>query len=543
MEGSRRVDLLDGEALRGIIAAGTIALERNVEAVNALNVFPVPDGDTGTNMLLTLRATGEALAKAPEALLEATVQAMAQGALLGARGNSGVILSQFLRGLARALDGHQRADAPLMAQAFQQGAAAAYKAVSDPVEGTILTVIRCTSEAMQQAVTTSEADLTAAFQEALVGCKTAVLKTPEQLSVLREAGVVDAGGQGFALFLEAALRYLQGEEVESLHLETVQPMAHVQESFLAATDSELYGYCTQLLISGDSLDLDALRARVGAMATSTVVVGDESIVKIHAHTFDPGPILSVAVSVGTLGQVKIENIDQQHQEFQEARRSETQTIPLAVVAVAWGQGLQELFRSLGANAVLVGGQTMNPSCQDLLDALEPLRAEAALILPNNGNVLPAAHQAADLSPKSFRVIPTQNIPQGIAAMLAYNPDQGLEVNARAMERALASVRTGELVTAMRDATIDGHPVAAGEVMALLDSTLVASGPSCVEALAAMVGHAEPGEGSLVTLYWGGETRQSDAEAAAQRLRQEYPAVEVEVVYGGQPHYHYLLSIE
>ena len=543
MEGSRRVDLLDGEALRGIIAAGTVALERNVEAVNALNVFPVPDGDTGTNMLLTLRATGEELAKAPDAPMEATLQAIARGALMGARGNSGVILSRFLRGLARTLDGHQEADAPLMAQAFQQGAAAAYKAVSDPVEGTILTVIRCTGEAMEQAAATPDADLTATFQRALEACQAAVLKTPEQLPVLREAGVVDAGGQGFALFLEAALRYLQGAEVESLRLETVQPAAHVQESFLAATDSELYGYCTQLLISGDSLDPDALRVQVDAVATSTVVVGDDSLVKVHAHTFDPGPILSLAVSVGTLSQVSIENIDQQHQEFQEARRSEAQTMPLAVVAVAWGQGLQELFRSLGANAVLVGGQTMNPSCQELLDALEPLGAEAALILPNNGNVLPAAQQAADLSPKSIRVIPTRNIPQGIAAMLAYSPEQTLEANAQAMERALTSVRTGELVTAVRDAKVDGRPVAAGEVMALLDSTLVASDPSCVEALAAMVGHAEPGEGALVTLYWGGETRQPDAEAAAQRLRQEHPAVEVELVYGGQPHYHYLLSIE
>ena len=355
--------------------------------------------------------------------------------------------------------------------------------------------------------------------------------------------MVDSGGQGFALFLEAALRYLQGEKIESLQIEIILPAAHVQESFLAATESELYGYCTQLLISGENLNPDELRTQVAAMAASTVVVGDTSLVKIHTHTFDPGLILSLATKVGTIDEIKIENIDQQHVEFQEARRVETQRTSLAVVAVAWGEGLQELFHSLGANKVLIGGQTMNPSCQDLLDALNPLHADATIILPNNSNIIAAANQAAGLASKPIRVIPTRNIPQGIAAMLAYDSEQTLEDVAQAMDRALLSVRTGELVTAVRDAQVDGQTVSAGDIMAFAENTLIDSDSSTLQALLTLVSHFEPIAGSLVTLYWGGETQQSEADEAADRIRLEYPSIDVELIHGGQPYYHYLLSIE
>ena len=338
--------VLDADALHGILDAGALALERNVEAVNALNVFPVPDGDTGTNMLLTIRAVQQELANDTRESLGGAARLMARGALMGARGNSGVILSQFLRGLSRPLEDHGEAGPDLTSVAFQEGAAAAYKAVSEPVEGTLLTVVRRTAEAMSDSIQGGEPDLVELFETALAGCRKAVLQTPDQLPVLKEAGVVDAGGQGFAIMLEAALRYLQGEDAGAVHIETVQPLAQVTESFLEAAESELYGYCTQLLVSGTALDPDALRAQLSALASSTVVIGDDTMVKIHVHTFDPGAILSLGTAVGTLSSVTIENIDEQHQEFQKARRQETPLAALGVVAVAWGQGIEELFRSL-----------------------------------------------------------------------------------------------------------------------------------------------------------------------------------------------------
>ena len=535
--------VLDADALHGILDAGALALERNVEAVNALNVFPVPDGDTGTNMLLTIRAVQQELAKDTRESLGGAVRLMARGALMGARGNSGVILSQFLRGLSRPLEDHGEAGPELTSVAFQEGAAAAYKAVSEPVEGTLLTVVRRTAEAMRDSIQGGEPDLVELFETALASCRKAVLQTPDQLPVLKEAGVVDAGGQGFAIMLEAALRYLQGEDAGTVHIETVQPLSQVTESFLEAAESELYGYCTQLLVSGTALDPDALRAQLSALASSTVVIGDDTMVKIHVHTFDPGAILSLGTAVGTLGSVTIENIDEQHQEFQKARRQESPPAPLGVVAVAWGKGIEELFRSLGAGHVVVGGQTMNPSCQELLDAVESLRAETALVLPNNPNIIPTAHQAAGLSSTPLRVVETRNIPQGVAAMLAYNPEMDDAANAAAMQGAAASVRAGEVVTAVRDATVDGRAVRAGEVMGTLEGDLVVSGPQRQEVLGALVQHAGAVEGSLITLYWGGDTTEAEADEAARLLQDRCPGVDVELVHGGQPYYHYLVSIE
>ena len=535
--------VLDADALHGILDAGALALERNVEAVNALNVFPVPDGDTGTNMLLTIRAVQQELAKDTRESLGGAVRLMARGALMGARGNSGVILSQFLRGLSRPLEDHGEAGPELTSVAFQEGAAAAYKAVSEPVEGTLLTVVRRTAEAMRDSIQGGEPDLVELFETALASCRKAVLQTPDQLPVLKEAGVVDAGGQGFAIMLEAALRYLQGEDAGAVHIETVQPLSQVTESFLEAAESELYGYCTQLLVSGTALDPDALRAQLSVLASSTVVIGDDTMVKIHVHTFDPGAILSLGTAVGTLSSVTIENIDEQHQEFQKARRQETPMAPLGVVAVAWGQGIEELFRSLGAGHVVVGGQTMNPSCQELLDAVESLRAETALVLPNNPNIIPTAHQAAGLSSTPLRVVETRNIPQGVAAMLAYNPEMDDAANAAAMQGAAASVRAGEVVTAVRDATVDGRAVRAGEVMGTLEGDLVVSGPQRQEVLGALVQHAGAVEGSLITLYWGGDTTEAEADEAALDLQNRCPGVDVELVHGGQPYYHYLVSIE
>ena len=518
-------------------------MAQNLEAVNALNVFPVPDGDTGTNMLLTLRSVLDEFAKSDASDLGGVAASGARGALLGARGNSGVILSQFFAGLGRSFRDAPEADVPHVAQAFRDGAEAAYKAVSNPTEGTILTVMRATAKAMQAGVENGDGDLAALLERGLEACRVAVLRTPEQLPVLREAGVVDAGGQGFALVLEGALSHLRGDDVGAISLETVLPMISVSQDFLDSTESMEYGYCTQVLIRGEELDPDDIRVRVSAMADSTVVVGDDTLVQVHVHTLDPGPILSLGAALGTLSMVKVENIDEQHVEFQAAHRSERKKLAMAVVAVAPGGGLEELFRSLGVHAVVAGGQTMNPSCQQLLDAVEALGAEETVILPNNSNVVLAAQQAADLSPTTLRVVPSRTIPQGIAAMIAFNDQADLEANVEAMSASLDEVRSGEVVTAVRDAQVDGQAVREGKVMASLDGVLVASGASRAEALDALVASAAPSEGDLVTLYWGGDTEESEAEECVPRLQQRFPGLEVEVVKGGQPFYHYLVSIE
>ena len=535
------VTRLDGDGLRQMLAAGTQVLETNVEAVNALNVFPVPDGDTGTNMLLTLRAVVEEAGTVPGSSLSQVANASARGALLGARGNSGVIFSQFIRGLARTLEGHDDADAPLLADAFAAGGAATYRAVSNPVEGTMLTVIRMTAEAMQADSTSPDASITAVLDAGLDACREAVTQTPSQLPVLKAAGVVDAGGEGFALMLDGALRSLRGEDLSEVVLELNDATGHVDPSFLESVESEVYGFCTQFIISGVGLDPDELRQRVSVMADSTVVIGDESIVRVHAHTLEPDALVELSRSWGTVELVKIESMDAQHQEFHTAHHAE-QT-PLGVVAVVQGSGLEAVFRSLGVGVIVTGGQTMNPSCQELLDAIDALHANSALLLPNNPNVLPAAEQAAELATIPVRVVPTRTLPQGIAGMLAYLPEESIGSNAESMTNSVTTLLCGEVVTAVRDAQVDGTQVQDGQVMGLLEGKLVEAEASHHDALTALVHAAAPEAGSLVTLYWGGDVSEEDANDAAEALKNAYPGTEVEAIHGGQPYYHYLVSIE
>ena len=532
---------LDAAGILTLLTGGAQALEVNLEAVNALNVFPVPDGDTGTNMLLTLKTVVEAAQEADGETLTGIASAAAYGALMGARGNSGVIFSQFIRGLAEAVEGLPRADTSQLAEAFVQGAAATYRAVSNPVEGTMLTVMRRTGDAMQEAA--SSAEHAAALLEAgLVVCKEAVLQTPEQLQVLHDAGVVDAGGQGFSVFLEGGLLALRGEDPTSIHMETVEGLGHVSETFLQAVEEEVFGYCTQFIITGEALDPEGLRSTIDAMAHSTVVIGDTRTVRVHAHTLEPDALLDLGRSVGVVDQIKIESMDNQHQDFRAARQ-DGPPAAVGVVAVVRGDGLENVFRSLGVQVIVSGGQTMNPSTEDLLEGIRSLNAESAVLLPNNKNIVASAQQAAQMSPVPARVVPTTTLPEGIAAMLGFSPVGDLESNAASMSEGAESVVDGEVVTAVRDAVIDGAQVRAGEVMALLRGSLAASVATVQDAVVALVRAAEPEDGSLVTLYWGGDATHGDALVAADAISGIQDDLEVEVVYGGQPHYHYLVSIE
>ena len=538
---------LTGDAFRELVAAGTRCVEANVEAINALNVFPVPDGDTGINMLLTMRsanASGE-LPPAGTGTVAQVSHALARGALLGARGNSGVIFSQFMKGFSLGLADCDECDGSSLATALGQASAAGYQAVGKPVEGTMLSVMRAAAEAVESPSGGRPAEV---LRVALAAAEQALAHTPEQLPILKEAGVVDAGGQGVVAFLAGALGYLDGTEVELAMATPAESPASiatdVSREFLEHTEDELYGYCTQFIIQGDGLDVESVRERVMAMAGSTVVVGDDRTVRIHAHAEDPGPLLSLGVALGDVEQVSIQNMDAQHVQFM-ARHgyAETEQRAMGIVAVAAGEGIERVFADLGAAEVVRGGQSMNPSIADIVDAIARANVRHAVVLPNNSNIIMAANQAAELTECTVSVIPSRNIPQGVAALLAFSPDLEADANVAAMTAALGEVRAGEVTTAVRSTSVNGMAIEEGQAIALLEGEVVAAASSPVEALVSLVGHAGAGEGSLVTLYYGAGLDEQDAQVAADALASRFDGVETEVVPGGQPNYHFLVSIE
>ena len=542
----------DAQDFRQLILAGAGCLEANADAINALNVFPVPDGDTGINMLLTLRAaTSAEVPDAASATVGSMSSAIARGALLGARGNSGVIFSQFMKGLAGGLAECERADGAAFATALQAAADAGYQAVGNPVEGTMLSVMRAAAEAVHPPDGTADAPdvLRAAYEAA----ERALAYTPEQLPVLKQAGVVDAGGQGVVAFLAGMVNLVSEEQIV---LRITAPegglesaAANVSHEFLEHTEEEMYGYCTQFVVQGEGLDPDAVREQVMAMAASTVVVGDDRIVRVHAHAEDPGPLLSIGAALGALDQINIQNMDLQHQEFMslhgygEDAPEQAEATELAVIPVAPGDGIARVFLSLGAVATVSGGQTMNPSAADIIAAVQKTNAAFTIVLPNNKNIVLAAEQAAELSDTPVAVVPSRNVAQGMAAMLAFNPDLEGEENAEAMRGALDSVRSGEVTTAVRSTTIDGVDVQEGQAIAILDGGLAAAAASPNDALAAMLDAAELDDGALVTLFYGAGLAEDTAEEAAAAIGARAGGIEVEVHEGGQPHYHYLVSIE
>ena len=542
----------DAQDFHQLILAGAGCLEANADAINALNVFPVPDGDTGINMLLTLRAaTSAEMPDATSATVGSMSSAIARGALLGARGNSGVIFSQFMKGLAGGLADCEQADGAAFATALQAAADAGYQAVGNPVEGTMLSVMRAAAEAVHPPDGTPEASdvLRTAYEAA----ERALAYTPEQLPVLKQAGVVDAGGQGVVAFLAGMVNFVSEEQIV---LRITAPegglesaAASVSHEFLEHTEEEMYGYCTQFVVQGEELDPDSVRERVMAMAASTVVVGDDRVVRVHAHTEDPGQLLSMGASLGALDQINIQNMDLQHQEFMslhgygEDEPEQAEAVPLAVIPVAPGDGIARVFLSLGASATVSGGQTMNPSAADIIAAVQKTNAAFTIVLPNNKNIVLAAEQAAELSETPIAVVASRNVAQGMAAMLAFNPDLDGEKNAEAMRDALDSVRSGEITSAVRSTTIDDVDVEEGQAIAILDGGLAAAAASPNDALAAMLDAAELEDGALVTLFYGAGLAEETAEEAATAISARPGGIEVEVHEGGQPHYHYLVSIE
>ncbi|MBN1810814.1 MAG: DAK2 domain-containing protein [Anaerolineae bacterium] len=533
-----------GQEFKWLTKAALTWLQHHQQAINALNVYPVPDGDTGINMVLTMQSAWDEIKDSSECNVGQVTHRMAHGAMYGARGNSGVILSQVWRGFARSLDEKDIYRAQDLAEAFQEAATTAYTAVVEPVEGTILTVARAVADAAAKAAGETD-DLVQIWERLVFAAHEAVVLTPSLLPVLAEAGVVDAGGQGLYVILEGMLRHMHGEPIaEDMDLSEAVDLVTT-----GLVPSEVgYGYDVQFLIVGQELDVDTTRQEIKAMGECPLVVGDQAMIKVHVHVPDPGIPISYGASLGSLRDVIVEDMQAQYQDFIVEKEASAATRPesaqeIGVVAVVMGDGLARVFQSLGANAIVHGGQTMNPSTQDLLDAIESLPSKQVIVLPNNSNVVMAAEQARDLSNKPVAVIPTKFVPEGIAALLGLNPQADLETNVSSMTFAVDGVETGEVTFATRSATIDGLEVADGEIIGLHNGTLKVTGSKIEDVVRELLKVMDTTQSEIITLYWGETVSEDDAQTLAELVQQDWPEQEIEVVAGSQPHYHYILSME
>jgi DAK2 domain fusion protein YloV len=540
------INSIGGQELREMFGAATGWLEKSSADIDALNVFPVPDGDTGTNMLLTMRSTIEEAYRAPDRSASAVARAMAHGALMGARGNSGVILSQILRGLAQKLAEKETLTAADLASALQESSAMAYRGLSNPVEGTMLTVIKDVAAAVEAEAASNGKDLIATMETAVNAASESVANTPNLLQVLREAGVVDAGGQGLQTILDGALRYLRGE-MEQMRFRKPQiivtDMHATKLPQMIAADEIPYGYCTEFLLKGEKLETDKIRKKLEKKGESLIVVGDESAARIHIHTLEPGDVIAYATGLGTLHQVSVRNMDEQHQDFLEMQKDKGLAMDTAIVAVVSGEGLSDVFTSLGVTVIVPGGQTMNPSTKDLLQAVEQAASDKVIILPNNKNIVATANQVQSLTEKKIEVVPTTTIPQGVAALLAFDYEANLEPNIQIMTRAMAAVKTIEICRAVRSTKMADLKVKKKQPIGFLDGDLVAVGEDCLEVLNKMLPRLELDKVEVITIYYGADTKSAEAEQVASNIRSQYPQLQIEVVRGGQPHYNYIVSIE
>jgi hypothetical protein len=541
--------VVDGQGFKRLVKAALGWLQHHQTAINVLNVYPVPDGDTGTNMVLTMRSAWAEIEDSPERNVGRVAHDMAHGALMGARGNSGVILSQIWRGFSRSLDETDILRSEDLVSACQEAAATAYKGVVKPVEGTILTVASAVADAATRAQEKTD-NLISVLEHMVFAAHDAVILTPSLLPVLAEAGVVDAGGQGLFIILEGMLRHMRGEAVEEDILLTES--VHLLSEGLAPGELG-FEYDVQFLLVGEGLDVDAIRTHIASLGDCPLVVGDPTTIKVHVHVSDPGIPISYGASLGSLRDVVVEDMRAQYQDFlveRQLSRSDA-TAPgasraigeIGVVAVVPGEGLARVFESLGVGAVVVGGQTMNPSTKDLLEAIERLPTDQAIILPNNGNVVMAAEQSCELSDKTVAVVPSRFVPQGIAALLALNYQADLETNVEAMQRAMEDVETGEITLATRSATVNGVAVADGEVIGLHNGELKVSGATIEEVTRDVLSAMDSRDREIITLYYGEDIGEEEAHELADLLREDWPGQDIEVIPGGQPHYHYIISVE
>lgn len=544
---------IDGLLLRDMVSAGAAMLERNREAVDALNVFPVPDGDTGTNMSLTMMSAMKEISNKEYLSAGQAADALAKGALRGARGNSGVITSQLYRGFARALEGLDRITPLQFAHALKSGAETAYRAMMKPKEGTILTVARVIAEdAIRQAEKQPD-DYDALFHVILTTGDAILKKTQQMLPALTQAGVVDAGGRGLLLIYMGYAATLRGEEIPQERIDfSADGEAPFDDDHDSLGDIE-FAYCTEFLIQNlfpDILDedVDSFRRRLNRIGDCVLVVGDLSLVKVHVHTNEPGKALEYGQSLGELVNLKIENMVQQRRDKQGASgkpaQEEEPPKEFGMVAVSMGDGFNKIFADLAVDQIVEGGQTMNPSIEDLFGAIQKVRAKCVFVLPNNGNVILAAQQAAELSEdKEVHVIPTKNVAMGIAAAVAFQPDHSGEDNARRMEEAAQRVRTGMVTFAVRDTELEELHIKQGDIIGLYNGRIQVVGHDVHDVTTELMKAIMTEDDGLITVYYGKDVAEADARALTDEIADEYDECDVEMHRGGQPLYYYLVSVE
>lgn len=557
------LQIIDAKMLAKMFLAGAQNLENKKEWINELNVFPVPDGDTGTNMTMTIMsAAREVTALGEEPDMESLCKAVSSGSLRGARGNSGVILSQLFRGFTRGIREEQELKVPVFAAAFEKAVETAYKAVMKPKEGTILTVAKGAAEKARELADDGCDNLEEYFGAILEHARYVLSQTPELLPVLKQAGVVDSGGQGLVEVLSGAYDAFLGKEIDLTVIPAAAPKVSYSASMDAQADADIkFGYCTEFIIMlNKTFNVKAemdFKAYLESIGDSIVCVADDDVVKVHVHTNDPGLAIQKALKYGALSNMKIDNMRLEHQEklFKMAEKETARTgqaaelpnePPKAVgfIAVSAGEGLSEIFTSLGVDYIIEGGQTMNPSTADILDAVEKVNAETIFILPNNKNIILAANQAAELTTeKHLLVIPTKTIPQGITALINYVPELSNDENETTMLQEMKNVKTGQVTYAVRDTNIDGREIKKGDYMGIGDAGILSVGQDIAAITVDMVKEMVDETSELLSIYYGCDVEEADAQALQEKLAEQYPDCDVELQYGGQPIYYYMVSAE
>ena len=556
------VKTINTEMLQKMFLAGAANLEAKKEYINELNVFPVPDGDTGTNMTLTIMSAAKEVNALEKPDMASIAKAISSGSLRGARGNSGVILSQLLRGFTKEIREYEEIDAAVLARACERATATAYKAVMKPKEGTILTVAKGAAQKAQEMAETTE-DLEVFLSEVIKYAEEVLAQTPEMLPVLKEAGVVDSGGQGLVEVLHGAFDAFQGKEVDYTAIEAGQAVKMVKPGEQAETDIQ-FGYCTEFIIMTEKQfsekDEEEFKAYLESIGDSIVCVADEDVVKVHVHTNDPGLAIQKALTYGQLSRIKIDNMREEHQEklikdaekaaaaqAEAAAAKEKKKEPrkqVGFIAVSIGDGMNEIFRELGVDYIIEGGQTMNPSTDDMLTAIDNVNADHIFILPNNKNIILAANQARSLTKdKDILVVPTKTVPQGITAVINYMPEADVDTNFETMQEGIKNVKTGQVTYAVRDTKIDDKVIHEGDIMGIGDQGILSVGQSVEETTKSMLSQMVDEDTELISIYYGQDVLAEDAERLAETIGEKYPDADVDLHSGGQPIYYYVVSVE
>ena len=543
------IKTINGQMFKKMILTGAGFLEKNKKYVDSLNVFPVPDGDTGTNMFLTMKSAVNEVNGCPNITIEALSQAFAKGALRGARGNSGVITSQIFKGFCSVTSKCQEINVKTFAAALQEGARIAYKAVTKPKEGTILTVIRVMAENAQNIAKKTD-DMDVFLKKVLDAGEEILAQTPEMLPVLKKAGVVDAGGRGIIVILTGFYKLLVGEEDIEMLFEDQKPVQTVDDVIADISKMEEieFGYCTEYMITNmkkktTEVDIEKLKEKLMEIGDSVICIGDLTLVKVHVHTNEPNMALGYALELGELINLKIENMREQNRELKKKAATMEETKNLGIVAVAPGDGLSAILKDLAVDEIIVGGQTMNPSAADIASAADKVPARNVFVFPNNKNIILAAQQANDLTSKNLIIIPTRSVPEGISAAIAFDPDGSVEDNTEAMNDAIKNVKSGGVTYAVRDTHVDGFDLSVGEIIGLDDKAILAKGNHVGNTTEALIEKMMDDNIMTITLFYGEDIKEEEANLLQESLSEKYPECEVTVAYGGQPIYYYLVSLE